>query len=148
MTRNITAFISGHTDLTKEEFQTHYVPLLDDAVNKNYDFVTAAAFGADRMAIDYLIQERKVSPNKITVYLHERYADRLLFYRNSGFKVKMGFSSHVDRDTAMTNDSNLDIAWLRTDEEAKERYGSQWLKGDKSSTERNLQRRNVRLFSP
>jgi hypothetical protein len=41
---------------------------------------------------------------------------------NVGFRTVGGFQSDVDRDFAMTQDSNIDIAWVR---KGSERSGTQ-----------------------
>jgi len=137
------AFISGHTDspeVLEPEFQEHYVPKLDKAIENNDCFVTAAAYGIDRLAIQYLL-DNGVSPSQISIYLHEKYADRKAEYQAKGFVVKGPFASHSDRDAQMTKDSDYDIAWVRSDDEAKAIYGDEWKKGDICATEKNIRRR-------
>lgn len=49
-------FISGHRDLTREEFEEYYIPLIDEAMdNRDLDgFVVGDYHGVDKMAMDYL----------------------------------------------------------------------------------------------
>ena len=50
-------FISGHRDLTIEEFKKHYIPKIDEvcAFDKNAKFVVGDYWGADTFAQDYLV---------------------------------------------------------------------------------------------
>ena len=141
MTR--TAFISGHTDISEEVFNKFYKPRLSTAAITGDNFVTAAAFGADRMCIDYLINVKHIHPQRLTVYLHEKYIERKYPYEEKGIRVKTGFASHLQRDEQMTKDSDYDITWLRSIEEAKLLYGKDWEKDKKSATELNLLRREI-----
>jgi len=49
-----TCFVSGHLDLTPEEFDVHYKPRIDEMVNRGCGFVVGDARGADLMAQQYL----------------------------------------------------------------------------------------------
>lgn len=62
-----TAFISGHLDITPDEFKQHYIPIIDSAISKGWNFVVGSARGADRMSLEYLI-DQKISLDRITVY--------------------------------------------------------------------------------
>lgn len=136
-----TAFISGHTDLTQEEFDKHYAPVLKKMAWDYYYYVTAAALGADRMAMEYLVNKCGVLPRRITIYLHDNYKDREEGYSEDGYRVYAGYNTHHERDEAMTKASSVDVAWLRPDEEARAMYGSDWKKDAMSATERNILRR-------
>ncbi len=52
-------FISGHLDLTQEEFDEHYRHQIDDALEKNQSFVVGDAKGADTLAQQYLFGKTK-----------------------------------------------------------------------------------------
>lgn len=112
-------FISGHLDLTREEFLTHYAPRLRAAVQDEAEFVVGDAAGADLMAQELL----SLLPAKVTVY-HMFHAPRY----NHGFETIGGFQSDRERDEAMTKNSDRDIAWVRPGRE-------------KSGTAKNLKRR-------
>lgn len=140
-----TAFISGHTDLSGEEFLLHYAKRLKEAVKKNHNFVMAGAHGADLLCLNYLIVVKKISPSRISIYLHEKYSDRFEILQSLGLKVYSGFSTHSGKDAMMTKYSDYDIAWLRPDEVARLRYGDNWKKGDISATEKNLIRRSMQM---
>lgn len=116
-----TAFISGHLDLTKEEFLLYYVPVIDVALANGDNFVVGDARGTDKMAQEYLAQH----PDRVTVY-HMFGFPRF----NLRFITKGGFVSDNERDKAMTEASDYDIAWVRHGRED-------------SGTARNISRREV-----
>jgi hypothetical protein len=118
------AFISGHLDLTKEEFEEHYVPKILDALNRDDKFVVGDARGADLMAQKYLYDMMDCI-GYVTVY-HMFEKPRNLV---ENFFTKGGYKSDDERDSAMTKESDYDIAWVR-------------LGREKSGTAKNIQRRN------
>jgi hypothetical protein len=119
----LTIFISGHLDLTAKEFNTHYRHPIDDFLLMPFvRFVVGDARGADRLAQEYLAS-RDAS---VTVY-HMFSSPR---NNVGGFKTVGSFSSDEARDTQMTYDSDLDIAWVRPGHEF-------------CGTQKNLDRRKV-----
>ena len=114
-------FISGHLSLTQEEFDTHYKPLIDEKLSHNYSFVVGDAKGADTLAQTYLFGKT----DRVVVY-HMFGSPRY----NSGFPTEGGFQSDEERDSAMTDNSDIDIAWVRKGRE-------------KSGTQKNLDRRET-----
>lgn len=127
-------FISGHRDLTYDEFKKYYEPRIDDAIEIFYNdeddgtlrFVIGDCAGCDIMAQDYLLDTLNYKPELITVY-HCYDAPR---YVNPKVKnLKGGFGGDIDKDNAMTKASNNDIAYVRNPMEL-------------SSTAQNILRRN------
>jgi len=116
-----TYYISGHLNLTVDEFETHYVPRLESALREKARFVVGDAKGADVMAQRFL----KDHEASVTVY-HMKGAPRY----NAGFPTRGGFSDDETRDVAMTEASQADIAWVRPGRES-------------SGTARNLARRKM-----
>lgn len=116
-----TAFISGHGDLSKAEFIEHYAPAINDAIARGINhFVVGDFRGADVMAQTYL----NVKPVKVTVYhMFEKPRNNPLNYPTVG-----GFKDDDSRDTAMTQASCIDIAWVRPGKE-------------NSGTAKNIERR-------
>ena len=115
MRPNLCAFISGHGDLTEKEFVTHYVPLIDDALEgrEGYEvkeFVVGDFKGADLMAQAYLNTKRDI---KVTVY-HMFDTPR---HNPYNFPTIGGFGNDEERDAAMTLASTRDIVWIRTGKE-------------------------------
>lgn len=122
------AFISGHRDVTNDEFKIHYAPLIDLAVKNKDRIVVGDYHGVDIMAQKYLD------------YLG--YDDVIVYHmfqkpRNSvdRYPVRGGYISDEDRDSAMTRDSDYDIAWVRAGKE-------------KSGTQQNLDRRAKQHIVP
>jgi uncharacterized protein (DUF433 family) len=112
-------YISGHLDLTEDEFEEHYRPKIDDAIARGDRFVVGDAPGADRMAQLYLHGKT----HRVMVY-HMKTSPR----NNVGFHTVSGFESDTERDEQMTYNSTTDIAWVRPGRED-------------SGTRRNLDRR-------
>lgn len=112
-------FVSGHLDLTPEEFEEHYLWKLDAAFIIGETFVVGDARGSDDLAQKHL----KMRGASVVVY-HMFDNPRC----NQGFSLEGGFSSDDARDEAMTKASDYDIAWVRPGRE-------------KSGTAKNLKRR-------
>ena len=109
-------FVSGHRDLTQEEFDEHYVPMINDIMNNDpfTEFVVGDWEGCDTMIIDYLLNRFDYPP--ITIY-HVEEQPRVKFGNESVLKFKDIFStklpSYDDCDKQMTFDSKFDVAWIR-----------------------------------
>ncbi len=97
-------FISGHLDLTDDEFNCQYKKLIDAALIEKSSFVVGDARGADTLAQKYLLNKT----NLVIVY-HMFESPR----NNLGFITKGGFQSDSSRDKQMTMDSDIDICWIR-----------------------------------
>lgn len=110
-----TYFISGHRDATKLEFETHYVPILEELIkNRNNFFVVGDCPGVDRFSLDFLSENWF---SNVTVY----HIGFLPMY-NRAFYTNGNFRSDIQRDFAMTLDSEFDVCWIRP---GKERSGTQ-----------------------
>ena len=103
-----TWFVSGHRDVTEEEFKDFYEPMLKWAVVNKKHIVVGDYYGVDEMAQEYL-----KGYESVTVY-HMLEAPRV----NKGFETKGGFTSDEQRDAAMTKASIADIAWVRDGKES------------------------------
>ena len=112
-------FISGHLDLTEEEFKKHYSSRIERAIAEGSSFIVGDARGADKLAQQFL----KSKTEKVTVY-HMYTSPR----NNAGFTTEGGFISDSSRDRCMTENSTDDIAWVKPGRE-------------NSGTARNLARR-------
>lgn len=106
-----TYFISGHRDLSQEEFDNNYGNILYEmAFNDNIKFVVGDYYGADIMAQNYLVDSCGISPSRITVY-HMFDSPRNI---NDKITNKIGgFKTDEERDAAMTMASVDDIAFVR-----------------------------------
>lgn len=110
--KNKTYFISGHRDITQEEFKINYESILKEiALNDTTSlFIIGDYNGVDIMAQNYLLDELEVDPERITVF------HMLTEPRNINSKITQfigGFESDEERDSAMTNASFKDIAFIR-----------------------------------
>jgi len=106
-----TYFISGHRDITQDEFDYNYAAILDKLMDdEDTLFVVGDCDGADIMAQNLLMDEFMLSPDRITVY-HAYDKPRNLNPKITN--VVGGFSSHVEKDEAMTKVSSHDIAFVR-----------------------------------
>lgn len=114
-------FISGHLDLTEREFIREYVPQLIAAWKAGARFVVGDARGADTMAQAWLTRRGMRDVTVYHMFTHAR--------NNVGdFITHGGFKSDDERDAAMTEISDVDIAWVRPGREI-------------SGTAKNIQRR-------
>lgn len=114
-------FVSGHLDLTPEEFAEHYAPRLLAACRDGAVFHVGDARGADAMA-----QELLASAGAEVVVYHMLDSPRNC--ASDRFELVGGFTSDDARDAAMTAASTEDVAWVRPGRE-------------RSGTARNLARR-------
>jgi hypothetical protein len=120
------AFISGHLDLTEEEFREHYEPRIRFGVLGNVMFIVGDARGADSMAQALLT--RKAKQEDVVVYhMFDKPRNNVGLFKTIG-----GFKTDAERDRAMTEASDFDIAWVRPGRE-------------KSGTARNIARRKKKL---
>jgi len=121
----MTAFISGHLDLTQEEFRVHYSGKILDAIDQGHDFCVGDAHGTDALAQIFIEHHRK--DNKLYV------AHMFDSPRNTVPSAILmdGYTSDEQRDTSMTMYSDYDIAWVRQGRE-------------KSGTMKNILRRGTK----
>ena|SRR5215471_19032260 len=103
-----TYFISGHLDLTMEEFRDHYAPRITAILAEDPDtaFIVGDARGCDLMAQLHL---RDARARRVQIF-HMFDAPR---NNVGGFPRVGGFLTDADRDAAMTSASDADIAWVR-----------------------------------
>lgn len=145
-------FISGHLDLTMDEFIENYKPQIDDALNDKFikqhthevfnntlkskfpSFIIGDAIGADLMAQKYLGDKNC----KVFIYhMYDKPRNNIFNYPTIG-----GFKSDEERDAAMTNNSDIDLLWVRPKELQKKILGKKFKEGYITGTEKNRIRRN------
>ena len=126
------AMISGHLDLEQDEFDAHYAPQIQKAIDAGHNFVVGDARGADFMAQTYLFHHCSIA-STITVY-HMLQSPR---NRYPIFDVKGGYPSNNAKDKALTENSDYDILYIRP-----EKHSS--VSGRVSGTEQNLIRRKAK----
>lgn len=105
----MTYFISGHRDITEEEFNRLYKPSIESKVMSLSDvkFIVGDYYGVDAMAQKLLADLHFYN---VTVY-HMFTSPRN--YVSDKFKTKGGYQSDEERDAAMTAESDADIAFVR-----------------------------------
>jgi len=108
-------FISGHRDITQAEFDEYYKTAIDKVIMlyDNCEFVVGDYHGVDIMAQQYL-KIKDIENKRITVY---HMFDKPRNLATSEFNIKGGYKSDEERDAAMTNASDFDIAWFRKGKE-------------------------------
>lgn len=116
-----TAFISGHGDVSPEEFEEHYLPRLEEALKAGHSFVVGDFRGADQLAQWWLYDQGA----NVTVF---HMFGRPRYFGGDLYKKVGGFLNDEARDAAMTNASDYDIAWVRPGKK-------------KSCTAKNIKRR-------
>jgi hypothetical protein len=104
----VTAFISGHRDISEGEFKGHYQGAIDNAIHNRHDFVICDYMGVDTIAQAYL---NKQGVQNVTVF-HMLTAPRVNL---GGWPTVGGYISDSQRDAACTRASDYDIAWSRRD---------------------------------
>lgn len=123
-------FISGHRELSEEDFEKYYIPKIDKVLESDLNciFVVGDYYGVDIKAQKYIV--------------NSGFADRVIVYhmynepRNIAegiIHTVSGFTTDEERDSAMTKDSDFDIAF----------YDHK-----PSGTEENIIRRHYLKFKP
>lgn len=128
----MTAFISGHCNLSNIEFDQYYKLKIDQALEQGHSFVVGESPGADTLAIQYLSGKT----DKVTIY-HIGTNSRVA----SNFKTIGGFRNHSQKDSAMTYASTYDILYVRPEEEQRRLVGPKYIPGYICGTEQNRRRR-------
>lgn len=118
-------FISGHRDITEDEFNAQYANRISHIIetDASAQFVVGDYYGVDVMAQKYLSQ---FVADVIVYHMFQTPRNNPHAYKTIG-----GFENDHDRDGAMTMVSDMDIAWVRPGREG-------------SGTDQNLARRRVK----
>lgn len=104
-----TYFISGHRNLSTEDFKRYYIPKIEKALeDESSKFVIGDYQGVDFMAQCYLRDHLK-NHKRVTVY-HMYDSPRNL--ASKLFNTIGGFTEDTERDSAMTKASDEDIAFI------------------------------------
>lgn len=108
-------FISGHRDLNKEDFEKHYVPMinavLEDRSGRLNVFVVGDCDGVDKMAQDYLSKTLPKNLHIIVTVYHPGNKPRYL--ASPCFLTSGGYKDDVEKDEAMTRESQVDLAVIQ-----------------------------------
>lgn len=103
-------FVSGHRDLTKEEFEKYYVPFIDFVISEdNYaSFVVGDWEGCDSMFVQYMEESYTDIPILILYVFTPRITGGN--YNRYNFRE---YNTYDECDAFMTKYSHFDIAWIR-----------------------------------
>lgn len=101
-------FISGHRNITEEQFNKSYVPAIENVISSDvaFGFVIGDYQGVDIMAQNYLVS--RGFANKVFVY---HMFDKPRNLAEGITHLIGGFQTDEERDSAMTKDSDFDIAF-------------------------------------
>lgn len=101
---DFTIMISGHTDLSQELFDKHYIPAINAEIfSSDNKFIIGTATGVDAMAKKYLLEDLKVDPKNITVVYKDNPKSDVCNV------VQETFPGYTERDEYMTSHSDLDV---------------------------------------
>lgn len=110
-------FISGHRDLEYEDFKKYYIPTINRMIkeDENAEFIVGDCNGVDKFAMDYIFKNHKVP---LTIYhMFDTPRNKPSGLGSSpeleGVYFNGGYKSDIERDSAMTKASDLDIAFIK-----------------------------------
>lgn len=124
-----TYFISGHGNITFEEWTENYKSLIDKALGENAHFILGDFKGTDVLSMEYL-KDKTQNVTIVHCFSKPRYKPDTFDLPSSCWKFEGGFKSDEERDMYMTQHSNEDIAWVRKGKE-------------NSGTAKNIKRRKL-----
>lgn len=106
-----TYFISGHRLISPENFEKYYIKKLENIIKNEPEsvFVLAEYEGVDRLAQDWLSKNLD-DLTRVTVY---HMYDKPRYLASNKFNTVGGFKSDIERDAAMTENSDEDIAFIK-----------------------------------
>lgn len=124
-------FISGHGNITFEEWLNQYKPSIDQALAEEASFIIGDFRGTDTLSMEYL-KDKTASVTITHCFSNPRYKADTGGLLSNEWKYVGGFANDTERDTFMTENSDADIAWIR-------------LGREKSGTAKNLKRRKIKF---
>lgn len=113
-------FISGHRNLSYEDFEKYYIPRIKEVIEEDpkAEFVVGDCDGVDKYVMDYIFNKTN---NAVTIYHmfdkprntpNNKHPGSLVSsYKYVYFRSR--FTSDEERDSAMTRDSDFDIAFIK-----------------------------------
>lgn len=110
-------FVSGHRNLSYEDFEKYYIPIIDKIIRtegNDAEFIMGDCEGVDKFAMDYIFSKDICHVTIYHMFTKPRNTPEattrvLLDIVN----FRGGFTSDEDRDSAMTRDSDFDIAFIK-----------------------------------
>lgn len=121
-------FISGHRNITQEEFTKYYTEEIDSFLrwvdkesslgSKSLTFYIGDCIGCDSMAInyiaDYITKHNTSNINiKLCMLCDTFSGQNNTIYNNKYIKIIKKFNTHEERDCYMTENTTYDILWVR-----------------------------------
>lgn len=122
-------FVSGHRDLTQEEFDEHYALRIYQIIVEDSfaEFCVGDWEGCDSMFITY------IEDNFVNITIHLYFVDKphlCLNHNSENHLILHNLNTYDECDASMTKNSDFDIAWIRpgredshTAKNIKRRYG-------------------------
>lgn len=108
-------FVSGHRDLTQEEFDEHYIPLIQKVFEQDKvpEFNVGDWEGCDALFLDYVSSLNKCL--WVNIYSVKEPRNNPTFYEGHPEKIftNKQRSTYDECDASMTRYSDFDIAWIR-----------------------------------
>lgn len=119
----INVFVSGHLDLTQEEFEKYYKQEIDNRL-KNESFVKfhlnfyiGDCKGGDLIAFKYIfdnyINDNYLDNIYVCVMDNNEFSSNYNYPKHHKVKIITGFKTHEERDCYMTKNTDYDILWIR-----------------------------------
>ena len=106
-------FVSGHRNISEEDFNNTYAfeikSIIDNHYNDDCIFIMGDYYGCDIMAQDYLLDTLEINPSRVYVY---HMLDKPRNVNPKVINLVGGFTSDEERDAAMTDASDYDIAYI------------------------------------
>ena len=110
-------FISGHRDLSYEDFELYYKPVIDNVITNDKEsiFIVGDYEGVDKFAMNYIFKCYAVPLIIYHMFNNLRNIPEGLSENPESERVflKGGFKSDEERDSAMTKASDFDIAFVK-----------------------------------
>lgn len=115
-------FISGHRDLSYEEFEKYYVPKIEEVIKSDpfAEFLVGDCDGVDKYAMDYLYSQTSKEFAIYHMFDTPRNLPSNYTFSGSIKEIMIGrvavighFKTDEERDSAMTRNSDFDIAFVK-----------------------------------
>ena len=136
------AFVSGHVDIDETEFLAHYADRLDAAIAAGHSFVLGNAQGTDTLALRYLLSALgQEADARVRVAFYSAYMQPSDYDIPPAALIPQTFTSNAKRDAYLTQISDYDIAWVRSEAASRALYGDKYRASRVSGTQKNLLRR-------
>lgn len=110
-------FVSGHRDLSYDDFVKHYIPIINKVIDTdtNAKFVVGDCDGVDKFAMDYILNACDYPLTIFHMFNTPRNVPEGMGTVPDAEEVYFvgGFKSDEERDSAMTKASDFDIAFVK-----------------------------------